>query len=82
MKFETNPQLILTKDEFETLDNALKLCRDMDEATQIKETEDCYYVGGCDKCPFKEKCSQLYDECEYAIAHKALKKIIDIAVVK
>ena len=38
MKFENNPQLILTKDEFDTLDKALKLCRDMDEQTGEPET--------------------------------------------
>lgn len=83
MRFEINPQLILSKDEFETLDKALKLCRDMDVATQAQENEDRFYIGGCDICPFKEKCSQIYDDCQYAIAHKALKKIIDIvAIVK
>ena len=82
MKFETKPQLILNKDEFNILDNALRLCRDMDLATQTEENEDGYYTGGCDICPFKEKCSLVYDECQYAIAHRALKEIIDIAIVK
>lgn len=82
MKFATKPLLILNKDEFNILDKALKLCRDMDLATQTEENEDGFPVGGCDICPFKEKCSLVYDECQYAIAHRALKKIIDIAIVK
>lgn len=82
MKFECKPRLILTKEEFDTLDKALKLCRDMDVATQSKENEDGFYEGGCDICPFKEDCSLIYDECQYTIAHKELKKIIDIAIVK
>ena len=73
MRFETNPQLILTKGEFETLDNALKLCRDMNEQTDI---------SSCETCPFESACSCTTDKCVYAIAHKALKKIIDIAVIK
>ena len=51
MIFETNPQLILTKDEFETLDKALKLCRDMDSMTTVTEDDDGFPVGGCDLCP-------------------------------
>jgi hypothetical protein len=82
MKFETKPLLILTKDEFNILDNALRLCRDMDLATQTEENEDGFTVSGCNICPFKEKCSLVYDECQYAIAHRALKKIIDVAIVK
>ena len=73
MRFENNPQLILTKDEFETLDNALKLCRDMDEET----------IGSaCGNCPFESTCSHTCSDCVYEVAHKALKKIIDIAIVK
>ena len=74
MIFVTNPQLILSKDEFETLDNALKLCRDMDEET-----------GGdsaCENCPFKGDCTHMCSDCVYETAHKALKKIIDVAIVK
>ena len=82
MKFETNPQLILTKDEFDTLDNALKLCRDMDEMTVATEDDDGFPVGGCDLCPFKCKCSLMAKDCIYTVAHTALKKIIDIAIVK
>ena len=48
MRFEHNPQLVLTKEEFETLDNALKLCRDMDEQTGITS---------CEACPFESTCS-------------------------
>ena len=73
MRFVNNPQLILTKDEFDTLDNALKLCRDMDEET----------IGSaCGYCPFESTCSYNYSDCVYAVAHKALKKIIDIAIIK
>lgn len=82
MRFETNPQLILTKDEFETLDNALKLCRDMDEMTVATEDDDGFPVGGCDLCPFKSKCSLMAKDCVYTVAHRALKQIIDIAIAK
>jgi hypothetical protein len=75
MRFETNPQLILTKDELKTLDNALKLCRDMDEETSAPET-------ACEICPFQDNCSHMCVDCVYARAHRALKEIIDIAVVK
>jgi hypothetical protein len=82
MKFEVAPKLILTKDEFETLDNALKLCRDMDEMTVATEDDDGFPVGGCNLCPFKDKCSLLAKDCVYTVAHTALKKIIDIAIAK
>ena len=75
MRFETNPQLILTKEEFDTLDGALKLCRDMDEETGKPE-------NACETCPFQDDCTHTYSYCVYAVAHKALKKIIDMAVVK
>ena len=75
MKFETNPQLILTKDEFETLNNALKLCRDMDGQTSGVDT-------ACLMCPFQKDCSLMSRDCAYIQAHSALKKIIDIAIVK
>ena len=75
MKFETSPQLILSKDEFETLDKALKLCRDMDEQTGEPNT-------ACTMCPFKNECSHFCSDCVYARAHKALQEIIDIAIVK
>ena len=74
MKFEVAPKLILTKDEFNTLHNALKLCQDMDEET-----------GGdsaCGNCPFKDDCALMCSDCVYETAHKALKKIIDVAIVK
>ena len=73
MKFELNPTIVLTKEECETLDNALKLCRDMD-----CETGACC----CSCCPKKGECSGLTTECVFEIAHKALKEIIDMAVVK
>lgn len=83
MRFETNPKLILTKEEFETLDNALKLCRDMDNATTAYYDEDNYVnVQGCERCPLKNNCNHLTKECMYVVAHEALKKIIDIAIVK
>jgi hypothetical protein len=82
MRFETNPQLILTKDEFDTLDKALKLCRDMDSMTTVTENDDGFPIGGCDQCPFKSKCSFLAKDCVYTVAHKALKEIIDIAIIK
>lgn len=82
MKIECKPLLVLTKEEFETLDNALKLCRDMDEMTVATEDDDGFPVGGCDLCPFKSKCSLMANDCVYAVAHRTLKKIIDIAIVK
>lgn len=82
MRFETSPQLIITKDEFETLDNALKLCRDMDNMTVAMEDDDGFPVGGCALCPFKSKCNLMAKDCVYTVAHTALKKIIDTAIVK
>ena len=73
MRFENNPQLILSVKEFETLDGALKLCQDMDEQT---------IWSACESCPFESTCSHTCSDCVYAVAHKALKKIIDIAIVK
>ena len=73
MRFETNPQLILTIDELKTLNNALKLCRDMD----MKSGE-----YACQNCPIKDDCSRMCTDCVYINAQDALKKIIDIAVVK
>ena len=75
MRFETNPQLILTKEEFDTLDNALNLCQNMDAQTSKAEI-------ACTMCPFSDKCSKWCDDCVYRIAHTALKQIIDIAIVK
>lgn len=74
MRFELNPTIVLTKDEFDTLDKALKLCRDMDEQT-----------GGdyaCENCPFKDNCTHMCSDCVYEQAHKVLKQIIDVAIVK
>jgi hypothetical protein len=82
MKFETNPQLILTKDEFDTLDKAWKLCRDMDLQTTAMESEDGFLVDGCDLCPFKCTCNLLAKDCVYTVARNALQKIIDTAVTK
>ena len=75
MKFVNNPQLLISKEEFETLDGALKLCRDMDEKTSNPDTI-------CTICPFYGDCSRMSVECVYVRAHKALKEIIDIAIVK
>ena len=75
MRFVMNPQLILTKDEFETFDEALKLCRDMDGETGKPE-------NACETCPFQNDCTHMCNDCVYAVAHKALKKIIDVAIVK
>lgn len=83
MRFETNPQLILTEDEFNTLDNAFKLCRNIDNATiATKVDDDGFPIGGCDLCPFKCTCNLLAKDCVYGVAHRALKKIIDMAVIK
>ena len=75
MIFATNPQLILSLEEFETLDGALKLCRDMDEQTGEPET-------ACTMCPFNNDCSHFCGDCVYRNAHQAVRKIIDIAIVK
>lgn len=75
MIFVTNPQLILSLEEFETLDNALKLCRDMDEQTGDPD-------GACENCPFNKDCTHMCSDCVYVVAHRALKQIIDIAIVK
>ena len=73
MRFETNPQLILTKDEFDTLDNALKLCRDMDSITNNHS---------CQNCPFADNCTGRQIDCMFFRTQNLLKKIIDIAIVK
>lgn len=75
MRFVNNPQLFVSEDEFRTLDNALKLCRDMDEQTGDPE-------GACENCPFNDDCSHMCSDCVYVVAHRALKKIIDIAIVR
>lgn len=83
MTFELNPTMVLTKEELTTLDNALKLCRDLDEATtyipeDYEEDKPC----GCDICPKRWTCSKRAHECVFTIAHKTLKEIMDMAVVK
>ena len=75
MRFENNPKLILTKEEFDTLGKALKLCQDMDEETGKPE-------DACTMCPFNKNCSHCCSDCVYRIAHTALKQIIDVAIVK
>jgi hypothetical protein len=75
MRFVTNPQLILSLGEFETLNEALIICRDMDEETGKPE-------NACEACPFQDDCTHMCSDCVYARAHKALKEIIDIAIVK
>ena len=81
MKFELNPTVVLTKEEFSTLDNALKLCRDMDEATSYSGDYDDR-PHGCDICPKQTKCNQMANDCVFMIAHKSLKEIIDMSVIK
>ena len=73
MRFENKPNLIVSVQEWETLDKALKLCRDMD-----CETGAC----SCSCCPKDGECSTLVNECVFTIAHKALKEIIDMAIIK
>ena len=83
MRFECNPQLILNAVERSTLQDALKLCQDMDNATTAHFDEDNHtIVEGCEKCPFMDKCNHLTKDCVYIVAHKALQQIIDIAIVK
>jgi hypothetical protein len=38
--------------------------------------------NACENCPFNEDCSHMCSDCVYEQAHKVLKKIIDIAIVK
>lgn len=81
MIFVTNPQLILSLEEFETLDGALKLCRDMDEETSyVSEEEE--ELSGCNICPLWSTCNKRAQTCVFTVAHKALKEIIDVAIVK
>ena len=75
MRFVTNPQLILSQDEFDTLNKAMKLCQDMDGQTSGADT-------ACLMCPFQKDCSLMCKDCTYIQAHNALEKIIDIAIVK
>ena len=83
MKFELNPTMVLTKDEWETLDNALKLCRDLDVATTyIPDYDEEEKPSGCDICPKRWTCSKMANECVFTIAHKTLKEIMEMAVVK
>ena len=80
MKFEWTPRLMINKDEFTALDNAMKLCLDMDEATTA--VGDCDRPYGCDICPKRVNCGRTAHECVFIVAHKALKEIIDMAVIK
>lgn len=83
MKFELNPTMVLTKDEWETLDNALKLCRDLDVATSfIPEDYEEDKPSGCDICPKRWTCSRLANKCVFTIAHETIKEIMEMAVVK
>ena len=75
MRFETNPQLILTKDEFDTLNKALHLCRDMDMQTVEPDT-------ACTVCPFQDDCTYLCKDCVYERAYKALHEIVNVAIIK
>ena len=83
MKFELNPTMVLTKEEFATLDNALKLCRDMDVATSFNDEDfEAGEPSGCDICPKRWTCSKMAHDCVFTIAHKTLKEIMDMSVVK
>lgn len=82
MKFELNPTMVLTKEEVETLDKALKLCGDMDAATTYPDYNEYEELGGCDICPKGQTCSKLANDCVFTIAHKALKEIINMATIK
>ena len=84
MKFELNPTMVLTKEEFDTLDKALKLCRDMDAATTYDtyDEDDMDSPSGCDICPKRWTCSKMANECLFVVAHKTLKEIIDMSVIK
>ena len=75
MKFITNPQLILSQDEFDTLNKAMKLCQDMDGQTSGADTV-------CLMCPFQKDCSLMCKDCTYIQVYSALEAIIDIAIVK
>lgn len=81
MKFELNPTMVLTAEEFVTLDKALKLCRDMDTATSCGDDYDDRPYG-CAICPKQADCTQMANECVFAVAHKTLKEIMDMAVIK
>ena len=74
MRFEHNPQLILNKDEFDTLNKAFQLCRDMDNMTSGN--------AACQNCPIEDNCTHMCVDCIYIRAQDALKKIIDMSVVK
>lgn len=73
MKFVTNPQLILTTEEFKTLNGALQLCQDMDNMTT---------ANSCQSCPFVDNCTCKVADCVYSQAYQALKKIMGISVIK
>ena len=75
MRFVTNPQLILTKDEFDTLNRALQLCRDMDKQTGEPDT-------ACTVCPFQDDCTHLCSDCVYERAYNALHEIVNVAIIK
>ena len=51
MKFETTPQLFVTIEEYKILDQAMELCKNMDEQTSDREG------GSCLMCPFEKDCS-------------------------
>ena len=82
MKFEINPQLIVSKNEYDILERARQLCVEMDNATTIDDLDGVNKVGGCEICPLKKKCSQLSDECVFIVAKDALEKIIDVVAIK
>ena len=74
MRFETNPQLILTKDEFDTLNKALKLCQDINKQISREPV--------CKNCPFNGNFACMCLDCVYKQAQESLEQIIDIAIIK
>lgn len=83
MKFELNPTMVLTKEEHEVLDKALKLCKDMDTATTYNEyDEDEEKPSGCEVCPKRWTCSRPASDCLFTVACKILTEIMNMAVIK
>ena len=82
MKFEINPQLIVTAGERNTLERARLLCDEMDKATTFNDDDDIEEAGGCEICPLKKRCSQMANECVFVVAKNALEKIIDAVTIE
>lgn len=73
MEFKVTPKLILDEEEFNTLDTAYSLVADMDEETGARS---------CECCPKYEKCDEMERTCVFTIARKALKEIVDMAMIE